>query len=62
MAGRANEGLTIERDNPVDPVNLAIDKSGDILVLSSLGPEGTLYSFKPGSPETQMTVIPLDAG
>jgi sugar lactone lactonase YvrE len=52
------EGLTIERDNPVDPVNLAIDKSGDILVLSSLGSEGTLYSFKPGSPETEMTVIP----
>jgi sugar lactone lactonase YvrE len=52
------EGLTIERDNPVDPVNLAIDKSGDILVLSSLGSEGTLYSFRPGSPETQMTVIP----
>jgi len=52
-----DEGLTIERDNPADPVNLAIDKSGDILVLSSLGAEGTLYSFKPGSPETDMTVI-----
>ncbi|HEX4272192.1 MAG TPA: SMP-30/gluconolactonase/LRE family protein, partial [Rhizomicrobium sp.] len=51
------QGLSIERDNPVDPVNLAIDKSGDILVLSSLGSEGTLYSFKPGSPETEMTVI-----
>ncbi|HEX4178365.1 MAG TPA: SMP-30/gluconolactonase/LRE family protein, partial [Rhizomicrobium sp.] len=51
------EGLTIERDNPADPVNLAIDKAGDILVLSSLGSEGTLYSFKPGSPETEMTVI-----
>ena len=52
-----DEGLTIERDNPADPVNLAIDKAGDILVLSSLGAEGTLYSFKPGSPETEMTVI-----
>ncbi|MBW8749708.1 MAG: SMP-30/gluconolactonase/LRE family protein, partial [Acidobacteria bacterium] len=51
------EGLSIERDNPTDPVNLAIDKSGNLLVLSSLGAEGTLYTFKPGSPATQMTVI-----
>ena len=51
------QGISIERDNPVDPVNLAIDKAGDILVLSSLGPEGTLYSFKPGSAGTEMTVI-----
>ena len=33
----ASEGLTIERDNPLDPVNLAFDKSGDLLVLSSPG-------------------------
>jgi sugar lactone lactonase YvrE len=51
------EGLSIERDNPTDPVNLAFDKSGNLLVLSSLGAEGTLYSFKPGSPATEMTVI-----
>jgi len=51
------EGLSIERDNPTDPVNLAFDKSGNLLVLSSLGAEGTLYTFKPGSPVTQLTVI-----
>jgi len=51
------EGLSIERDNPTDPVNLMFDKSGNLLVLSSLGAEGTLYSFKPGSPATGMTVI-----
>jgi sugar lactone lactonase YvrE len=51
------EGLSIERDNPTDPVNLAFDKSGNLLVLSSLGPEGTLYTFKPGSPATELTVI-----
>jgi sugar lactone lactonase YvrE len=50
-------GLSIERDNPTDPVNLAFDRSGNLLVLSSLGPEGTLYSFRPGSPATEMTVI-----
>jgi sugar lactone lactonase YvrE len=52
------EGLSIERDNPTDPVNLAFDKSGNLLVLSSLGAEGTLYTFKPGSPATELTVIP----
>ncbi len=51
------EGLSIERDNPADPVNLAVDRSGNLLVLSSLGAEGTLYTFKPGSPATELTVI-----
>jgi sugar lactone lactonase YvrE len=55
------EGLTIERDNPLDPVNLGFDKSGDLLVLSSSGSEGTVYSFRPGSPEDQITVLPLQA-
>jgi sugar lactone lactonase YvrE len=52
-----SEGLTIERDNPLDPVNLAVDKSGDLLVLSSDGPEGTVYSFHPGSPMSEITVL-----
>ncbi|HWU54191.1 MAG TPA: glycosyl hydrolase family 28-related protein [Rhizomicrobium sp.] len=51
------EGLSIERDNPTDPVNLAFDKSGNLLVLSSLGAEGTLYTFRPGSPAIELTVI-----
>lgn len=51
------EGLTVERDNPLDPVNLAFDKAGDLLVVSSAGPEGTVYSFRPGSPEDQLTVL-----
>jgi hypothetical protein len=55
----AGEGLTIERDNPLDPVNLAFDKTGNLLVLSSAGPEGTVYSFRPGSPKEQVTVLPL---
>jgi sugar lactone lactonase YvrE len=53
----AAEGLTIERDNPLDPVNLAFDKSGDLLVDSSAGPEGTVYSFHPGSPEDQIVIL-----
>jgi hypothetical protein len=53
----ATGGLTIERDNPLDPVNLAFDKAGDLLVLSSNGPEGSVYCFRPGSPEDQITVL-----
>ncbi len=57
-----NEGLTIERDNPLDPVNLAFDKSGNLIVLSSAGPEGTVYTFKPGSSAEELVVLqPQDA-
>ena len=31
------EGLTVKRDNPLDPVNLALDKSGNLMVVSSAG-------------------------
>ena len=34
-------------DHPLDPVSLAFDKSGALLVLSSAGPAGTVYSFHP---------------
>jgi hypothetical protein len=45
------------RDAPVDPVNLAVDKSGALMVASSAGPDGTVYSFRPGAPHEEMTVI-----
>jgi len=51
------EGLGIERDNPLDAVNLAFDKAGDLLVLSSAGAAGTVYWFRPGSPKEQITVL-----
>ena len=58
-----SEGLTVVRDNPLDPVNLAFDKAGDLLVISSDGPEGTVYSFKPGSTAENLTVLkPQQAG
>jgi pectate lyase-like protein/SMP-30/gluconolaconase/LRE-like protein len=53
----ATEGLTVERDNALDPVNLAFDKAGDLLVVSSAGPEGTVYSFRPGSPDALIQVL-----
>lgn len=51
------DGLNIVRDDPLDPVNLAVDMSGDLLVASSAGPDGTVYSFRPGTPDDQITVI-----
>jgi hypothetical protein len=51
------EGLTVERDNPLDPVNLAFDKAGNLIVLSSAGPESTVYTFKPGSSAEELTVL-----
>ena len=53
----AADGLTLERDASLDPVNLAVDRAGNLVVLSAEGPEGTVYSFKPGSPETEMSVL-----
>jgi len=53
----ATEGLTIERDNALDPVNLAFDKAGDLMVVSSAGSESTVYSFRPGSPDAQIHVL-----
>ena len=51
------EGLTVERDNPVDPVNLAVDKSGNLIVISSAGPESTVYTFRPGTSAEKLTVL-----
>jgi hypothetical protein len=51
-------GLGVERDNTLDPVNLAADRSGNLLVLSSAGRNGTVYSFRPGTPETELKLIP----
>jgi sugar lactone lactonase YvrE len=50
-------GLEVIRDHALDPVNLAIDRSGKLLVLSSYGPEGTVYSIDPNGPKDQMTNI-----
>jgi hypothetical protein len=52
-----SEGLTVERDNALDPVNLAFDMAGDLLVFSSDGTEGTVYSFHPGRFENPITAL-----
>ncbi|MDH7639146.1 glycosyl hydrolase family 28-related protein [Sphingomonas oryzagri] len=50
-------GLAVVRDNPVDPVNLAVDRSGNLLVLSSLGPEASVYSIRPGTQDGSLDLI-----
>ena len=53
----AARGLVVVRDAPHDPVNLAVAKSGDVLVVSSAGPEGTVYTFNPAKPADELTVL-----
>ena len=50
-------GLEVVRDQPLDAVNLAVDASGRLMVLSSLGPKGAVYSFDPAGPPDQITMI-----
>ncbi|TGX56049.1 gluconolaconase [Sphingomonas gei] len=51
------KGLEVVRDHALDPVNLAVDASGNLLVLSSLGPKGGVYSLDPDAPADQLKVI-----
>jgi sugar lactone lactonase YvrE len=50
------DGLVIENDHPLDAVNLTFDRSGNLIVLSSCGSEGTVFAFRPGAPE-DITVL-----
>jgi len=56
------EGLAVVRDNALDAVNLAVDKSGNLLVVSSAGPEGTVYTFRPASAAEELTVLEPNPG
>ena len=52
------EGLSIVTDAPLDPVNLAVDRSGDLLVLSSAGDDASVYSIDVRKPEDIRVVKP----
>jgi sugar lactone lactonase YvrE len=51
------DGLTIVGDDPIDAVNLAVDRSGHLLVMSSAGAEGSVYSVRPEGPHDELTAI-----
>jgi sugar lactone lactonase YvrE len=53
----AARGLTVVRDAAQDPVNLLATKSGEILVVSSAGPQGTVYVFDPKKPGDGITLL-----
>jgi sugar lactone lactonase YvrE len=48
--------LSIVCENPLDPVQLAFDKSGNLIVVSYAG-QGTVYTFKPGTEFNQVTML-----
>jgi len=48
--------ISTVRDNPLDPVNLAFDKAGNLMVIGYTG-NGTVYTFKPGAPEGEISVL-----
>ena len=50
----------VVRDQPLEPVNLVFDKSGNLLVVSYAG-KGTVYSFRPDSPEDDITMLPPES-
>ena len=54
-------GLNIVSDHTLDPVNLAVDSSDNLMVLSSAGVEGTVFSLKPGGLPTVITATPAGA-
>ncbi|HZZ38315.1 MAG TPA: glycosyl hydrolase family 28-related protein, partial [Acidobacteriaceae bacterium] len=51
-----HQEAVIVRDNPLDPVNLAFDKAGDLLVVS-YGGKGIVYSFRPDAPADEVTML-----
>ncbi len=52
------DGLTTVSDAPLDPVNLAVDRSGRLLVQSSAGRDGSVYSIDPGRPADVRVIAP----
>jgi hypothetical protein len=52
------EGLSVVADAPLDPVNVAVDASGKLLVLSSAGAAATVYSIDPKATQTVRIIAP----
>ncbi len=48
--------LYLVRENPLDPVNLVFDKSGNLIVISCEG-NGSVYAFKPGTNFDSVTLL-----
>jgi len=55
------EGLSVLADAPLDPVSLAIDRSGRLMVLSSAGHDASVYSIDPAAPADVQVIAPMPA-
>jgi hypothetical protein len=51
------QGLKVVSSHPLDPVNLAVDRSDNLVVLSSASFESSVYSLKPDGPDGAITRI-----
>jgi hypothetical protein len=49
-------GVETVRDSPMDATNLAMDRAGNLMVVSYTG-DGTVYSFRPDAPVDELTVL-----
>jgi hypothetical protein len=52
----ADRQLSKVRDNPLDPVQLAFDRAGNLMVISYAG-SGTVYSFDPNAKSSEITLL-----
>ena len=52
----ATRQLSVVRDTPLDPINLAFDKAGNLMVVSYTG-NGTVYTFKPDAAGMEVTLL-----
>jgi hypothetical protein len=52
----ADGQLSKVRDNPLDPVQLAFDRTGNLMVISYAG-SGTVYSFDPNAKSADITLL-----
>jgi sugar lactone lactonase YvrE len=57
----ATRELSIVRDNPLDAVELAFDRAGNLLVISYAG-DGAVYSFKPDALNGDITLLKAEPG
>jgi sugar lactone lactonase YvrE len=51
-----DQQLSKVRDNPLDPVQLAFDRAGNLMVVSYAG-SGTVYSFDPNAKSAEITLL-----
>ncbi len=51
--------VSVVRSSPLEPVNLAFDRAGNLLVVSYRG-NGTVYTFNPASPGLEASVLPAE--